>query len=105
MIVYIALTFDMAIGADGEYHRTNGFENPFDRLQILSYMIFVFLIVSYYILLVPLNDTAAAFAATYAVLLAFVVPLAFFSSRIDPVDNCVLNHRAGIANSELPGYD
>jgi hypothetical protein len=95
----------MAVGTDGEYHRLNGFENPLDRLQVLSYIIFVFLILSYYILLVPLSETAEAFAAVYAVLLACVVPLAITSSRIDPVDSCVLNHRAGVANSTMPGYD
>jgi hypothetical protein len=95
----------MAIGADGEYHRINGFEKPFDRLQILSYVIFIFLIVSYYILLVPLSETAAAFATVYALLLASVVPLAYLSSRTDPVDDCVLNHRTGRSNSNIPGCD
>mmetsp|Transcript_80313 Transcript_80313/g.215274 ORF Transcript_80313/g.215274 Transcript_80313/m.215274 type:complete len:270 (-) Transcript_80313:131-940(-) len=95
----------MAIGSDGEYYRINGFECPLDRLQILSYFIFVFLIVSYYILLVPLSDTADAFATVYAVILAGVVPLAVMCSRKDPVDDCVVNNRQGIPLAAIPGLD
>ena len=80
----------------------NGFEFPLDRLQLLSYVIFIFLICSYYILLVPLSSTAAAFSAVYTVLLAAMAPLVALASWVDPVDSCVLCQRAG---SPLAGYD
>jgi hypothetical protein len=95
----------MALSADGEYHRVNGFEYPCDRLQILSYLIFFFLIFSYYFLLVPLCDVAEAFAAVYAVLLVCVIPLAFLSSKTNPIDSLVIIQRAGASPRSLPGFD
>lgn len=39
---------------NGEFRRENGFEFPLDRLQVTSYILFGFMVFSYYSLLVPL---------------------------------------------------
>ena len=77
---------------NGEFRRHNGFETPLDRLQILSYVLFAFMISSFYALLVPLTvepSVRIALIVLYSALLLCLIYGAFTSSKIDPVDKTV----------------
>jgi hypothetical protein len=77
---------------NGEFRRHNGFETPLDRLQILSYLLFAFMISSFYALLVPLTvepSVRIALIVLYSALLSCLIYGAFTSSKIDPVDKTV----------------
>ena len=77
-----------ARNADGEYKRMNGFELPLDRLQLLSWVICSWLILSYFLLVLPLQTDVTRIWATivYALLLSIFATLTFYTGGADPVD-------------------
>jgi hypothetical protein len=78
----------MPTDSEGEFKRVNGFERPFDKLQILSWFICLYLILSFFLLVVPLLDDANKVWSSiiYALLLLVFVALAIKTGGVDPVD-------------------
>ena len=81
----------MPLDADGEFKRGNGFERPFDKLQVLAWVITLYLILSFFLLAVPLQDTVMKMwcATVYCLLFAGFALLAVRSGAVDPVDQTV----------------
>lgn len=71
--------------------RKNGFETPLDPLQILSWVIIVFLAASFAGLLAPMlnDDWHIASLVVYLTLLVVVVSSAYECARRDPIDACI----------------
>ena len=82
----------MVKNSDGEYKRLNGFEAPFDRLQVLSWIICLYLVLSFFLLVVPLQDdtTKVWSSIVYALLLTVFCFLAVRTGGMDPVDKTTL---------------
>jgi hypothetical protein len=82
----------MGTNQDGEYRRGTGFEQPFDKLQMLAWVLCLFLILSFYLIVVPLHDdtTKVWTSLVYAALLSAFVHLAIRTGGVDPVDKTTL---------------
>eukprot|EP00802_Teleaulax_amphioxeia_P007507 Tamp_07513.p1 GENE.Tamp_07513~~Tamp_07513.p1 ORF type:complete len:421 (+),score=77.88 Tamp_07513:164-1426(+) len=97
----------MATNADGEYKRTNGFERPLDKLQLLAWLICSYLVLSYFLLVLPLQSGATRIWATivYAMLFSVFSYLTYYTGGIDPVDmttkRTLQNTPRDIPSSEL----
>ena len=79
----------MPTNADGEYKRTNGFERPFDKLQLLAWLICSYMILSYFLIVLPLQSGGTRVWATivYTILLSVFAFLAYYTGGVDPVDS------------------
>jgi len=84
----------MGTNANGEYQRITGFERPFDKLQMIAWVLCLFLIFSFYLVVVPLHDdiTKVWTSLVYALLLSAFVHLAIRTGGVDPVDKTTLEH-------------
>ena len=77
---------------DGEFQRVNGFERPFDTLQLLSWIMFSFMVFSFFLVVMPLEEDRSrliAITVVYALLLLAVVLLAARTSALNPVDRTI----------------
>eukprot|EP00960_Hanusia_phi_P050365 760184-Hanusia_phi.AAC.1 len=82
----------MAKNEDGEFQRTNGFEWPFDTLQMISWIMFSFMVFSFFLVVMPLetdNSLLIGISVVYALLLLAVVLLAARTSALNPVDRTI----------------
>lgn len=80
------------VTASGEYKRRNGFEAPFDKLQVLSWIICTYLVLSFFLVVVPLQDdtTKVWSSIVYALLLTVFCFLTLRTGGKDPVDQTTL---------------
>jgi hypothetical protein len=76
----------------GEFKRVNGFESPHDKLQFLAWIICLYLVLSFYLLVVPLHDDTTKIWSTiiYALLFTAFTILGVRTAATDPVDKTTL---------------
>ncbi|KAJ1495757.1 DHHC palmitoyltransferase-domain-containing protein [Baffinella frigidus] len=71
------------------FRRINGYESPMDVFQRMAWLMFCYLVFSFYLLLIPIMEDLAlqiCSAIVHTILLAFMIFYWYVASATDPVD-------------------